>query len=108
MIDCDLDPSTKAFLQANVDPVFGFPSLVRFCWQTVKTILDTKGVECVWEEDEDETKELEEGVKSIPITNFFKRQVDMDGGPGAKKKPLPLHTFYSQRRLTKATLADFV
>jgi ribonuclease H2 subunit A len=42
------DGTTKAWLQNHFDPVFGFPSLVRFSWQTAKTIIDSKGVEVEW------------------------------------------------------------
>ena len=39
---------TKAWLVAHMDPVFGFPSLVRFSWATCKTILDASGVAVQW------------------------------------------------------------
>ena len=42
------DPMTKAWLLAHMDPVFGFPSLVRFSWATCKTILDASGVPVQW------------------------------------------------------------
>jgi ribonuclease H2 subunit A len=39
----------------NLDPVFGFPDLVRFSWQTTKTILADKGHKVEWgDEDEDD------------------------------------------------------
>jgi hypothetical protein len=28
------DPTTKAWLRANIDPVFGYPDIVRFSWET--------------------------------------------------------------------------
>jgi len=34
------DEKTKQWLKSNIDPVFGFPRLVRFSWQTCKTILE--------------------------------------------------------------------
>ena len=37
------DEKTKAWLAENVDPVFGYPSIVRFSWQTTKTILEPSG-----------------------------------------------------------------
>lgn len=42
------DPKTKTWLENNVDPVFGFPNIVRFSWQTVKTILTKRGVDVKW------------------------------------------------------------
>nr|WCZ58531.1 ribonuclease H2 subunit A [Andalucia godoyi] len=58
------DPATKSWLQKVGQPLFGFPSIVRFSWQTTKTLLDTKAflpvnwgdedefVSSVWEEDD--------------------------------------------------------
>eukprot|EP00884_Botryococcus_braunii_P008989 jgi/Botrbrau1/18091/Bobra.0702s0001.1 len=38
------DPETVAWLKQHLDPVFGFPSLVRFSWQTCTRLLDDKGL----------------------------------------------------------------
>ena len=37
------DPITKKFLRDNMDPVFGYPSIVRFSWSTSEKILEEKG-----------------------------------------------------------------
>ena len=42
------DPQTKAWLSTHVDPIFGYPSLVRFSWATCQDILDTKAVDVQW------------------------------------------------------------
>ena len=42
------DPETKAWLQKHVDPVFGFPNLVRFSWSTCVRILETSAVPVQW------------------------------------------------------------
>lgn len=42
------DPDTKAWLQQHLDPVFGFPSLVRFSWSTCERILETGAVRVHW------------------------------------------------------------
>lgn len=42
------DPDTKLWLQQHVDPVFGFPSLVRFSWSTASKILETSAVQVQW------------------------------------------------------------
>ena len=34
-----IDPVTQGWLASNKDPVFGFPSLVRFSWSTAANIL---------------------------------------------------------------------
>ena len=54
------DERCKAWLRAHADATFGFPSLVRFSWKTVDTLLDEMGARRVeWEADEDdEEREL--------------------------------------------------
>ena len=49
-----LDPVTKKFLSDNIDPVFGFPQLVRFSWSTSELILKNKCVPVEWEDTEDQ------------------------------------------------------
>ncbi|PWN24200.1 ribonuclease HII, partial [Microstroma glucosiphilum] len=36
------DPGTVAYLQRTIDPVFGWPGVVRFSWATIKTLLEEK------------------------------------------------------------------
>lgn len=38
----------------NIDPVFGFPQLVRFSWSTSDQILKTKAVPVEWEDLEEQ------------------------------------------------------
>lgn len=40
------DPGTQRFLAAHLDPVFGYPSIVRFSWQTAKKIIEARAVVC--------------------------------------------------------------
>lgn len=42
------DPDTKLWLQQHIDPVFGFPSIVRFSWSTSAKILETAAVPVQW------------------------------------------------------------
>lgn len=42
------DPETIKFLKGNIDPVFGFPQLVRFSWSTAQKILDENAVLVDW------------------------------------------------------------
>ena len=44
------DPATKAFLEKNVDPVFGYPTFVRFSWKTCVNNLEGR-VRVQWPED---------------------------------------------------------
>ncbi|GAB4814706.1 hypothetical protein N2152v2_001752 [Parachlorella kessleri] len=47
------DPDTKAWLDSHCDPVFGFPSLVRFSWSTCTPILEGRAVKVRWECEEE-------------------------------------------------------
>ena len=49
------DPATKKWISENVDPLFGFPSLVRFSWSTVTKVLEESGVPFKFEADDDES-----------------------------------------------------
>ncbi|XP_060853802.1 ribonuclease H2 subunit A [Rhopalosiphum padi] len=60
------DPVTKEYLKKNIDPIFGFPSIVRFSWSTAELVLKNNAAQIDWsDEEEDEDK------KSLPITSFF-------------------------------------
>ena len=48
------DAVTKKFLRDNLDPVFGFPSIVRFSWKTAETLIEEKCVKMEFEEIEPE------------------------------------------------------
>lgn len=85
------DPVTKSFLQNNIDPVFGFPRLVRFSWSTAFNLLDKKALHVEFDEnDESETKA---GKKATPITSFFNKA--KNGGLGKKRR----HDFFKHRFL---------
>ncbi|XP_044739109.1 ribonuclease H2 subunit A [Chrysoperla carnea] len=80
------DPLTKKFLVKHMDPVFGYPQLVRFSWSTAEKILHNSAVKVTWPEvDEDEVKPKKTKVdkskkeeapktKSKKITSFFAPQ----------------------------------
>ena len=42
------DPQTKEWLTRNLDPVFGFPAVVRFSWATCAQILEQNAIEFEW------------------------------------------------------------
>jgi len=42
------DPNTQAWLKGAMDPVFGFPKIVRFSWTTVKVILEKDAYKVKW------------------------------------------------------------
>lgn len=42
------DQTTKRWLREHMDPVFGFPGLVRFSWKTSHTLLENNGSKLDW------------------------------------------------------------
>lgn len=74
---------TKAFLQENIDPVFGFPRLVRFSWATAEKVIQSKALPMKFEDDS-------LPVKSRPISNYFS---------GDKPPVRPRHIFFRDRCL---------
>lgn len=42
------DPKTVAWIKSSLEPTFGFPSLVRFSWTTVKVELEKNGHPVEW------------------------------------------------------------
>ncbi|EPQ54108.1 ribonuclease HII [Gloeophyllum trabeum ATCC 11539] len=48
------DPNTKKWLEANLEPTFGYPSIARFSWGTIKVALDKAAHSVKWiDEGED-------------------------------------------------------
>lgn len=65
------DPLTKAWLRDNIDPIFGFPSIVRFSWKTCDPILEKGACPVDWgESDNDE----EDGKHDKGQTKLFSPQ----------------------------------
>jgi len=42
------DPNTQRWLRESVDPVFGFPNIVRFSWSTVAVLLNKEASAVKW------------------------------------------------------------
>ncbi|KAI3632791.1 hypothetical protein MIR68_008866 [Amoeboaphelidium protococcarum] len=59
------DPITKQWLRDNFDPVFGFPSLIRFSWATCYNYINDNGVAVFWplEEQDQENQAVAAGKK---------------------------------------------
>ncbi|TPP57724.1 Ribonuclease, partial [Fasciola gigantica] len=55
----EVDPLTKSYLESCLDPIFGFPSIVRASWSTATTLIDRHGVKITWEDDENPEKAAE-------------------------------------------------
>ena len=46
------DPRTVAWLERNWNPVFGYPSIARQSWGTVRQLFEKKGYKVKWTEEE--------------------------------------------------------
>jgi ribonuclease H2 subunit A len=49
------DPVTVQWLKDHMDPVFGFPRMIRFSWSTCSNLLEEKGVRMDWECEQEDT-----------------------------------------------------
>ncbi|KAJ3056947.1 Ribonuclease H2 subunit A [Rhizophlyctis rosea] len=49
------DPNTVRWINDNIDPIFGFPRLIRFSWSTCDKLLEDKAVAVKWADDDDES-----------------------------------------------------
>ncbi|KAJ9595409.1 hypothetical protein L9F63_013393 [Diploptera punctata] len=95
------DPVTKVFLTKNIDPVFGFPQLVRFSWSTAAKILEEHSVPVEWYLfkvyslfiyfRKEEVEEEENASKTPSISSYFKF---------TNKRQKTKHNFFTVRNLT--------
>ena len=46
-----LDENTKKWLVDNINKVFGFPTIVRFSWQTAKILIENQCVNVKWSDE---------------------------------------------------------
>jgi hypothetical protein len=73
------DPDTKSWLEQNSNPVFGFPSVVRFSWATCKPYFTKGGVDIFWDgsDDDEETErrksKIVETESCAPLRHSFFR-----------------------------------
>lgn len=77
------DPITKKYLLTCLDPVFGFPSIVRSSWSTALILMEKHCVPVTWEDDEcakdtNELKKLnrkrQDAKGTNPLLDFFQSQ----------------------------------
>jgi len=71
------DEKTKKFLQTYKDPVFGFPTIVRFSWQTAKTIMDNDSVNVKWAD--------EQAINNLSAFGFLSNNNKFNRAPFYKK-----------------------
>ncbi|CAG8497589.1 10687_t:CDS:2 [Scutellospora calospora] len=58
------DPNTMHWLKNNMDPIFGFPRVMRFSWATCENLLKKGAIPVTWSED----------VPHESITQFFEQE----------------------------------
>lgn len=94
------DPATVAWLAENIDRVFGFPRLIRFSWSTCTTLLQKKGVDVEWfEQQQQDQAEADPQVQSI--TSFFKKDGATDAEEGAVSASSEPKSFTCLQRLKR-------
>lgn len=99
------DPVTKKFLRENLDPVFGFPSIVRFSWKTADTLLEEKGVRVEFEEVEPEEDPT---VKANPsIKQFFTPATSTATKQAIKSGIVKRCAFFKDRKITRSNIKNF-
>ena len=94
-LECSGYPSdvrTKDWLRANVDPVFGYPNLIRFSWSTVRNDIDH--VSALPQGQSGGSKLFEEGAR-----NPFAR---VDWGDDASSGPTIVDFFGAKKKAKKS------
>ncbi|KAI0078839.1 ribonuclease H2 subunit A [Panus rudis PR-1116 ss-1] len=71
------DPKTQAWIRSSLDPTFGFPSLVRFSWTTIKVALEKEARAVEW---------IDEGQSAL--LKAFESAIGRDKGRCAVAKDL--------------------
>jgi ribonuclease H2 subunit A len=98
------DPRTKEWMGNNMDPVFGYPDLVRFSWSTVKELLDPekgagKGVK--WEEEDDDDADVTNNRSMFEFLNPVGGAGGSAGaGSGKKRKRC---AYFEQRGMVRVS-----
>ncbi|XP_068236695.1 ribonuclease H2 subunit A-like isoform X1 [Palaemon carinicauda] len=97
------DAVTKNFLMNSLDPVFGFPGLVRFSWSTAEKILEEKCVPVLWKDDEEEEEKKDD---TPSVLQFFarKQKGSTDDKPTVPPPPKKKrHHYFTERCLAPVT-----
>ena len=96
------DPVTKKFLRDNLDPIFGFPSIVRLSWKTAENLIDEKGIQMEFEEEEPE--EDPSLAKNPSIKNFLVQSATKENrNPKSSRCK-----FVRDRNIESATMTSFL
>jgi hypothetical protein len=83
-----------------MNPIFGFPSIVRFSWKTSEKLLDEKGVRVQFEEVE--AAEDEEALKKNPsVKDYF---VKIPTSREKLRNANPSHPYFRDRGLSSTLI----
>ncbi|CAG7824841.1 unnamed protein product [Allacma fusca] len=88
------DDVTKTFLRKNIDPIFGFPNIVRDSWSTASALLEKRASKVKWDDEEDE-------IPAAKITKFFSKSNGNDTKDAILTQPKS--QFFSYRCLQQTT-----
>eukprot|EP01025_Chloroclados_australasicus_P017354 TRINITY_DN18835_c0_g1_i1.p3 TRINITY_DN18835_c0_g1~~TRINITY_DN18835_c0_g1_i1.p3 ORF type:complete len:154 (+),score=19.65 TRINITY_DN18835_c0_g1_i1:180-641(+) len=90
------DPDTRSWLYQSLDPVFGYPRLVRFSWQTAQTIIRDKCIEMKFECEAEEGDDPNQQKLEFGSGRLAKRKVqDMRSNSGGR------HGFFKLRKIQR-------
>ncbi|KAI9341732.1 ribonuclease H-like domain-containing protein [Obelidium mucronatum] len=62
------DPNTKKWLKQNIDPIFGFPDMIRFSWSTCAKMLERSCAQVTWPDDDPAEK-----MRNGNIATYFQK-----------------------------------
>jgi len=91
------DPVTKAFLRKNIDPVFGFPNIVRNSWSTAQELLKSNAVKIKWE-----SNSADEST-APKIFKYFGKAAKGTEGEGKLQVSTLKSQFFTYRNLEQTT-----
>eukprot|EP01104_Vermistella_antarctica_P016892 TRINITY_DN5862_c0_g3_i7.p1 TRINITY_DN5862_c0_g3~~TRINITY_DN5862_c0_g3_i7.p1 ORF type:complete len:324 (-),score=71.37 TRINITY_DN5862_c0_g3_i7:125-1096(-) len=103
------DPATKLWLRAHCDPVFGFPTIIRFSWKTSSVYLADNAHDISWHEEEvEEAKALRAKLGEAKTTQAVRRaEAALDAQDKKSKRKAPerkqrrrRHRYFSSRLIT--------
>ncbi|KAG0724816.1 Ribonuclease H2 subunit A [Chionoecetes opilio] len=94
------DDKAKNFLQNSLDPIFGFPDIVRFSWDTAVKLIEKKCVTMSWNENDEEQENKTPSILEYYAKSVKRKSSDNDPPPPAVLKK---HFFFSERSLSNST-----
>lgn len=75
------DPNTVQWLKENCDPVFAYPRLIRFSWQTCTKLIKENCVDVTWHDDDEDDRK-----HGLDIRKFYQRKRMRDDVPAEEER----------------------